>query len=156
MLFPVHKGLGITPNIEQSVVKVLVSQYHYLAAHPPAKWPVSSKRIAHYSRRGNRSPRLCYKTERARFQALGSSVVWLLSRVPCNQGLIDRRLELGKQFALHLYIGRIAVFITYALLLVSLSSKLPSSRQPICGITHSISFSRNLSLSLLAAWLPAQ
>ncbi len=110
----------------------------------------------YYSRRGNRSPRLCYKTERARFQALGSSVVWLLSRVPCNQGLIDRRLELGKQFALHLYIGRIAVFITYALLLVSLSSKLPSSRQPICGITHSISFSRNLSLSLLAAWLPAQ
>lgn len=45
-LFPVHKGLGIAPNIEQSVVKVLVSQFHYLAALPPAKRPVSSKRIA--------------------------------------------------------------------------------------------------------------
>ena len=46
MLFPVHKGLGISPNIEQSVVKVLVSHYPYLAALPPAKRPVSSKRIA--------------------------------------------------------------------------------------------------------------
>ncbi len=46
MLFPVHKRLGIPPNIEQSVIKVLVSQSHYLVAHPPAKQPVSSKRIA--------------------------------------------------------------------------------------------------------------
>jgi hypothetical protein len=37
MHFPVHKGLGITPNIEQSVVKVLVSQFHYLPTHPLAK-----------------------------------------------------------------------------------------------------------------------
>jgi hypothetical protein len=49
MLFPVHKGLGISRNIEQSVVKVLVIQYHYLAANPPTKWSVSSKRIADYS-----------------------------------------------------------------------------------------------------------
>ena len=61
-----------------------------------------------------------------------------------------------EQFALHLYIGRIAVFITYALLLVSLSSRLPSSRQHIRGITLGISFSRNLFLPLLTAWLPAQ
>jgi hypothetical protein len=43
------------------------------------------------------------------------------------------------------------VFITFALLLASLPSKLPSSRQHIPGITLGLSFSRNLSLPLHAA-----
>jgi hypothetical protein len=36
-----------------------------------------------YSRRGNRSPRLCFKTVRASFPAHGSSVVRPLSWAPC-------------------------------------------------------------------------
>ena len=35
-----------------------------------------------YSRRGNRSPRLCFRTVRASFPAHGSSRVWCLSRIP--------------------------------------------------------------------------
>jgi len=56
-----------------------------------------------------------------------------------------------ERLALHSYIGRNAVFITYALLLVSLPSRPPSSRQLIRDITPGIGFSRNLSCPLLAA-----
>ena len=39
-------------------------------------------RASGYSRRGNRSPRLCFKTVLASFPAHGSSIVWCLLRIP--------------------------------------------------------------------------
>ena len=44
---------------------------------------ISGKRIARYSRRGNRSPHLCFKTVLASFPAHGSSVVRPWSLAPC-------------------------------------------------------------------------
>jgi hypothetical protein len=45
---------------------------------PPRLWRLTPG----YSRRGNRSPRLCFKTVLASFPAHGSSIVWCLSSIP--------------------------------------------------------------------------
>ena len=55
--FPVHWGLGIAPNVEQSVVKVLLANSALRRSSPGGK-PVSSERIARGAKGRKRTLRL--------------------------------------------------------------------------------------------------
>jgi hypothetical protein len=84
-----------------------------------------------YSRRGNRSPRLCFKTVRASFPAHGSSVIYPLSWAPC--WACD--LHVGASPVRVIPTSLTGVLTASAALLVPITSLPPSPRQPLHGLS---------------------
>ena len=80
-----------------------------------------------YSRRGNRSPRLCCKTVRASFPAHGSSVIYPLSWAP--YGACDLHVGASPSRVIHTSLN--GVLTASAALLVPITSISPSPRQHI-------------------------
>ncbi len=80
-----------------------------------------------YSRRGNRSPRLCFKTVRASFPAHGSSVIRPLSWAPCRA--CDLHVHASPFRVIHT--SPCGVLTASAALLVPITYILPSPRQHI-------------------------
>jgi hypothetical protein len=112
---------------------------------PPSPLPDKDS----YSRRTDRSVRLCFKTPRAGFLARGSSVRHPLSWASCEQLLFTRSTyDLGFDAfpimgiaPLRLGVGSSA----YKALLPPIICISPSSRQPIRGVTLGFRFLRNPS-----------
>jgi hypothetical protein len=86
-----------------------------------------SRRPSGYSRRGNHFPRLCFKTVRASFPAHGSSVIHPRSWAP--YGACD--LHVGASPSRVIPTSLHGVLTASAALLVPITSRSPSPRQPI-------------------------
>ena len=84
-----------------------------------------------YSRRGDRSPRLCFRTVRAGFLAHGSSVIRPLSWAPCRAGDLHVRASPWRVIPPSRHGGRTAS----AARLVPITSLAPAPRQPLHGLS---------------------
>jgi hypothetical protein len=105
-------------------------QYHQPQTEPPSCTPPLFPPSG-YSRRGERSPRRCFRTVRAGFLAHGSSVIRPLSWAPCRAGDRHGRASPWRVIPPSLHGGRTAA----AARLVPITSLAPAPRQPLHGLS---------------------